>query len=76
MSYQKVVLDKMKTSIILRRLIAESDYSINQISSYLGLATSRVIYDWIKGIKLPSVENLYNLALILNIKMEDFLVFR
>ena len=42
----------------------------------LQLKSPRVIYDWENGLKVPNAENLYNLALIFNEKMEDLLVMR
>ena len=42
----------------------------------LQLKSPRVIYDWESGMKIPNAENLYNLALIFNMKMEDLLVMR
>ena len=40
----------------------------------LELKSPRVIYDWVNGIKLPSLENLINICLMFNNKVEDFIV--
>lgn len=76
MDYQKAVLDKDLTSKKIRALITESKYTFEELAEMLQLKSPRVIYDWINGIKLPGIENLYNLALIFNIKIEDCLVMR
>ena len=76
MNYQKVVLDKKSTSYLLGSYISKSGLTFEKIAELLQLNTSRVIYDWLSGKKMPNVENLYNLALIFNVKMEDLLVMR
>lgn len=76
MDYQKAVLDKDLTCKKIRALITESKYTFEELAEMLQLKSPRVIYDWINGIKLPGIENLYNLALIFNIKIEDCLVMR
>ena len=75
MNCQKAILDKKNTSRKIKSLILNSNYTIEAIANMLELASPRVIYYWINGKKLPSIESLYNLSLIFNIKMEDCLIF-
>ena len=70
----KVKLNKKETGYNLYRIIETSTYSYSDIADFLGLATTRVIYEWTNGNKLPSVENLINLAKFLNVQIEDILV--
>lgn len=74
--YHKATLDKKKTGFLIRNAIIDSGMTIEQISMNLEFASSRVIYEWMNGIKLPSLESLANLALMLNKKMEDFIALR
>ena len=76
MDYQKAILDKDGTAKKIRSLITESKITFEELAEMLQLKSPRVIYDWVNGIKLPGLENMYNLALIFNIKMEDCLVLR
>lgn len=76
MDYQKAILDKDGTAKKIRALITESKITFEELAEMLQLKSPRVIYDWVNGIKLPGLENMYNLALIFNIKMEDCLVLR
>ena len=76
MDYQKAILDKDCTAKRIRALITDAKLSFDELAEMLQLQSPRVIYDWVNGIKLPGLENLYNLALIFNIKMEDCLVLR
>ena len=69
----KQTLDKKQAGLNLYRLIDMSEYTYDDIADFLGLRTSRVIYDWLGGKKLPTVENLMNLALLLGVRIEDIL---
>lgn len=76
MDYQKAILDKVSTSNLIRDYIAKTNLTYEKLADLLQLNTPRVIYDWLSGKKLPNVENLYNLALIFNVKIEDLLVLK
>ena len=74
--YHKATLDKRQTGFLIRKAIIDSNFTIDQVSNNLELASSRVIYEWMSGTKLPTLENLVNLALMLNKKLEDFVALR
>ena len=76
MDYQKAILDKDATSKKIRSLIAKSAFTHERLAELLQLNSPRVIYDWQSGKKMPNVENLFNLALIFNMKMEDLLIMK
>lgn len=69
----KIKLNKKGTGLNLYQLIEDSGKSKTEIAEFLELETPRVIYDWLNGIKMPSVENLFNLAKFLNVQMEDII---
>lgn len=69
----KVKVDKRATGLKIYRLLENSELSREEIAEFLELNSSRVIYDWTNGIKLPSTENLFNLAKLFNVRIEDIL---
>ena len=71
----KCKINKIATGLKLYRLISESEYTYAQIAEFLDLQSPRVVYDWVNGIKLPSTENLYNLANLFHVQIEDILEF-
>ena len=73
MNYKRQV-DKKATGLKLYSLIERSRYTREDIAVFLELTSPRVIYDWVNGMKLPTVENLVNLAKLLNVHVEDILV--
>lgn len=76
MNYHKKTLDKRETGRRINSLIAGSGMTYEEIASLLELSSPRVIYEWIKGNKLPTIENLANLALILSVEMESIVALR
>ena len=69
----KKKVDKKATGLRLYHFIEKSGYSREEIAFFLELTSSRVIYDWLNGYKLPSTENLLNLAKLFNVQIEDIL---
>lgn len=67
------ILDMVRTGYNIRKGIIESGYTYEEIAEFLELSTPRVIYQWVKGKKLPSTLNLVKLSLIFDIKLEDIL---
>lgn len=76
MDYIKATLDKKLTGRKIGNLITTSKVTFEEVAAILGLASPRVIYEWISGRKLPSIENLANLARMFNVKIEDVIVLR
>mgnify|MGYP002682436247 FL=1 len=76
MDYQKAILDKDATSKTIRSLIGKSALTHERLAELLQLNSPRVIYEWQSGKKMPYVENMFNLALIFNMKMEDLLIMK
>ena len=69
----KLKVDKRATGLNIYRLLDCSDLTREEVAEFLELASPRVIYDWINGIKLTSTENLLNLAKLFNVQVEDIL---
>mgnify|MGYP006082472421 CR=1 FL=1 len=70
----KKKVDKQATGLRLYHLIENSGYTREEIAFFLELNSPRVIYDWLNGTKLPSIEHLLNLAKLLKVHIEDILV--
>ena len=69
----KLKVDKKATGLNIYRLLESSRLTREEIAEFLELNSPRVIYDWTSGIKLPSTENLLNLAKLFNVRVEDIL---
>ena len=69
----KLKVDKRATGLNIYRLLENSRLTKEEIAEFLELNSPRVIYDWMNGNKLPSTENLFNLAKLFNVQVEDIL---
>ena len=74
--YHKVTLDKKKTGINIRQAIINSNLSIEEVANNLELSSPRVLYEWFNGKKLPNLENLMNLAIMLSIQVENIIALQ
>ena len=75
MVYHKRLLNKKSTGENIRKLILTSNFSYEDIAEFLKLNSPRVIYEWVNGEKMPSLENFINLALVFNVKLESIIEF-
>ena len=69
----KLKVDKKATGLNIYHLLESSTLTREEIAEFLELNSPRVIYDWANGTKLPSTENLINLAKLFNVRVEDIL---
>ena len=69
----KLKVDKRATGLNIYRLLEGSKWNREDVAHFLELKSPRVIYDWTNGIKLPSTENLINLAKLFKVQIEDIL---
>ena len=75
MVYHKRLLNKKSTGENIRKLILTSNFAYEDIAEFLQLNSPRVIYEWVNGEKMQSLENFINLALIFNVKLESIIEF-
>lgn len=74
MIYTKKLLNKKAIGEKIRQAMLDNHTTYEELAYNLELNSPRVIYDWVNGVKLPSLENLINICLMFNNKVEDFIV--
>ena len=67
-------LNKQKTGNKIYQAIERSGKRYDEVAEELGLLSSRVIYEWVNGNKLPSLTRMALLADLLGVHIEDLLV--
>ena len=75
MTQNYIVLNAKLSAQKLSTAIKNSGYSVAELQKMLYLACPQPIYRWMHGNAIPSVDNLYRLSRILNVSMENLLVF-
>lgn len=69
------VIDMKKTGQNIRKLREDRKLSVNDLRRYFNFDNPQAIYQWQSGASLPSVDHLLALSFLLNVKMEDILIF-
>ena len=68
------VIDLIATGRNITALRITRGLSVNDLQEYFGFEAPQAIYKWQKGQSLPSTDNLYALAVLFNVSIEDILV--
>ena len=68
------VIDLAATGRNIRRLREERGLTVRDLQAYFGFEEPQAIYKWQKGKSLPTVDNLYALAVLLQVTVDDILL--
>lgn len=68
------VIDLVKTGKNIERLLRERGLTARDVQQRLGFAERRPVYFWIQGKNLPSIDNLFMLAEILRVSIDEILI--
>lgn len=70
----KLRVNKKQTGNKIYHALRKLGISYCTLAKILDLSSPRVVYEWVNGNKLPTIEHLITLAINLNIRLEDLLV--
>ena len=59
----------------IREAVRESGYTTTEIMGYMGMRHTKSIYAWYRGDCLPTLENISALSVLLDIPINDLLVY-
>ena len=68
------VIDLVKTGKNIERLLIERGLTARDVQQRLGFAERRPVYFWIAGKNLPSIDNLFILAEMLQVSIDEILI--
>ena len=68
------VIDLVKTGKNIERLLSERGLTARDVQQRLGFAERRPVYFWIQGKNLPSINNLFMLAEMLRVSIDEILI--
>ena len=68
------VIDLVKTGKNIERLLSERGLTARDVQQRLGFAERRPVYFWIQGKNLPSIDNLFILAEMLQVPIDEILI--
>ena len=64
------VIDMQRTGENIRKIREEQHISVTEVQRFLGISNPQAIYQWQKGISLPSVDHLCALSHLFGIPMK------
>ena len=68
------VIDLVKPGKNIERLLSERGLTARDVQQRLGFAERRPVYFWIQGKNLPSIDNLFMLAEMLRVSIDEILI--
>lgn len=68
------IVDLKATGENIIRLREERGLTVKELQEMFGFATPQSIYKWQQGQAMPTVDNLFTLAAIFNVSVEDIVV--
>ncbi len=68
------VIDPVETGRNIVRLREARGLTVRDVQKYFGFEEPQAIYKWQRGKTLPSIDNLYALAHLLKVPMDEILV--
>lgn len=67
------IIDLQSTAKNIKRLRIERNVSAQQLADMMGIAV-QAVYKWERGVNLPSVDNMFFLADIYHVNVDDIIV--
>ena len=70
------LIDKKKTGQQIWQLMCKQELSVKDVAEKLEAGSVQCVYQWINGKRLPSIDNLYALADLLDADIDEILCRR
>jgi len=68
------IIDMVATGQNINKLRQEAGITVKELQDIFGFSTPQAIYKWQQGTALPTVDNLFVLAAVLGVTIDDILV--
>lgn len=70
------VIDTEATAVNIKKLFAEREMDPKMIAEYMGFKSPVAVYKWLAGKSIPSLDNLFQLSLVLDVTIEEIIVVK
>lgn len=68
-------INLISTGQNITKLHEQAGLTVRDLQNIFGFSTPQAIYEWKRGKTLPTIDNLVGLASVLNVSIEDILIF-
>ena len=62
-----------ETGINLRRIMDKRGIEAKDVQEYLNLSSIQSIYNWLNGLNMPTIDNLYALSQLLQVPIDEII---
>ena len=69
-------IDMIRTGKNITRLREKNGMTVKELQDIFGFATPQAIYKWQHGTALPTVDNLFVLAAVFQVRLDDILIMK
>ncbi|MGP1589143.1 helix-turn-helix transcriptional regulator [Oribacterium sp. oral taxon 102] len=76
MRFRYPVIDVEKTGKRIEELRKKRGFKVREIAVLMGFQEPQAVYKWQQGKALPSLDNLFALSRLFDVRMEDIIVER
>lgn len=67
-------IDMQATGNNIKVIMNRCGVTVVDIQTVFGFNTPQAIYKWIRGVAMPTIDNIVVLAMIFNVKVDDIIV--
>ena len=67
-------IDVKATGLNIQKLMKDNNISKRELQNTLGFSTPQAIYKWVRGVNMPTLDNLVIIADVLNVTLDDIVV--
>lgn len=71
----KPIIDFVETGNNINRLMTMAGMSVREMQEIFNFAYPQAIYKWLRGSSMPSLDNLVILASVLEVTLDDIVVY-
>lgn len=69
------VIDMKATGENIKALMNSAEITVSDVQKYFGFANPQAVYHWINGERIPQIDNLLALSKLLNVPLENLLIY-
>ena len=67
------VIDMRATGTRIKEIRSSQNFTVQEISEYMGFENPQAVYKWQRGEALPTVDNLFALSKLFDVPMEEII---
>ena len=67
------VIDMRATGTRIKEIRSSQNFTVQEVSEYMGFENPQAVYKWQRGEALPTVDNLFALSKLFDVPMEEII---